>query len=66
MWNGGMNALVYKKLHKNQVNRMSDTRVPEQLLYAQLTSGKRATGQQKQHKDKMKLNMKKCNKDLTT
>ena len=36
-----------------------DTRVPKQLLYAQLTTGRCATGgQQKWYKDQMKTNMK--------
>ena len=51
------------------VKCMPDTRVPKQLLYAQLTTGKRATGevgsQQKWYKDQMKTN-KKCNINTTT
>ena len=44
---------------------MPDTRVPKQLLYAELLSGKRKTGGQwKRYKDQLKANLKKCEMDL--
>ena len=44
---------------------MPDTRVPKQLLYAELSSGKRKTGGQwKRYKDQLKANLKKCEMDL--
>ena len=47
------------------VRRMPDTRVPKQLLYAELSSGKRKTGGQwKRYKDQLKANLKKCEMDL--
>ena len=47
------------------VRRMPDTRVPKQLLYAELSSGKRKTcGQWKRYKDQLKANLKKCEMDL--
>ena len=47
------------------VRRMPDTRVPKQLLYAELSSGKRKTGGQwKRYKDQLKANLKKCDMDL--
>ena len=50
------------------VIRMPDTRAPKQLLYAELSSGKRKPGgQRKRYKDKLKLqkaNLKKCEMDL--
>ena len=40
---------------------MQDTRVPKQLLYAELSSGKRKTGGQwKRYKDQLKANLKTC------
>ena len=47
------------------VRRMPDTRVPKQLLYAELSSGKRKTGGQwKRYKYQLKANLKKCEMDL--
>ena len=47
------------------VRRMPETRVPKQLLYAELSSGKRKTGGQwKRYKDQLKVNLKKCEMDL--
>ena len=47
------------------VRRMPDTRVPKQLLYAELLSGKRKTaGQWKRYKDQLKANLKKCEMEL--
>ena len=47
------------------VRRMPDTRVPKQLLYAELSSGKRKTGGQwKRNKDQLKANLKKCEMEL--
>ena len=47
------------------VRRMPDTRVPKQLLNAELSSGKRKTGGQwKRYKDQLKANLKKCEMDL--
>ena len=47
------------------VRRMPDTRVPKQLLYAELSSGKRKTGGEwKRYKDQLKANLKKCEMDL--
>ena len=47
------------------VRRMPYTRVPKQLLYAELSSGKRKTGEQwKRYKDQLKANLKKCEMDL--
>ena len=47
------------------VRRMPDTRVPKQLLYAELSSGKRKTGGQwKRYKDQLKANLKKCEMEL--
>ena len=44
---------------------MPDTRVPKQLLYAELSSGKRKTGGQwKRYKDQLKANVKTCEMDL--
>ena len=47
------------------VRRMPDTRVPKQLLYAELSPGKRKTGGQwKRYKDQLKANLKMCEMDL--
>ena len=47
------------------VRRMPDTRVPKQLLYAELSSGKQKTGgQRKRCKDQMKASLKKCEMDV--
>ena len=47
------------------VRRMPDTRVPKQLLYAELSSGKRKTGGQwKRYKDQLKVNLTKCEMEL--
>ena len=47
------------------VRRMPDTRVQKQLLYAELSSGKRKTGGQwKRYKDQLKANLKKCEMEL--
>ena len=47
------------------VRRMPDTRVPKQLLYAELSAGNRKTGGQwKRYKDQLKANLKKCEMDL--
>ena len=47
------------------VRRMPDTRVPKQLLYAELSSGKRKIGGQwKRYKDQLKANLKKCEMEL--
>ena len=47
------------------VRRMPDTQVPKQLLYAELSSGKRKTGGQwKRYKDQLKPNLKKCEMEL--
>ena len=44
---------------------MPDTRVPKQLLNAELSSGKRNTGGQwKHYKDQLEANLKKCEMDL--
>ena len=46
-------------------NQQQYTRVPKQLLYAELSSGKRKTGGQwKRYKDQLKANLKKCEMDL--
>ena len=47
------------------VRRMSDTRRSKQLLFGELSSGKRKTGGQwKRYKDQLKANLKKCEMDL--
>ena len=47
------------------VRRMPNTRVPKQLLYAELSSGNRTTGGQwKRYKDQLKANLKKCEMEL--
>ena len=44
---------------------MPDTRVPKQLLYSELSSGKRKTcGQWKRYKDQLKANLKKFELEL--
>ena len=44
---------------------MPDTRVPKQLLNAELSSGKRKTGGQwKRYTDQLKANLKKCEMDI--
>ena len=48
------------------VHRMSNTRIPKQLLYGQLPGAKRhAGGQRKRYKDQLRVNFKSCNIDHT-
>ena len=48
------------------VRRMPDTRVPKQLLYAELSSGgrRKTGGQWKRYKDQLNANLKKCEMEL--
>ena len=49
------------------VSRMSDSRIPKQLLYGELSQGARkAGGQRKRFKDSLKANLKDFNIDVTT
>ena len=46
------------------VSRMTDNRIPKQLLYGQLVSAKRSQGgQRKRYKDKLKANFRACGID---
>ena len=63
---------IYTLLKKAQVRwaghvvRMSDKRIPKQLLYSQLSTGKRpAGGQRKRYKDSLKVSLKSFNIDIT-
>ena len=65
------NASIEAHIVKSQlswaghVRRMPATRVPKQLLYAELSPGKRKTGGQwKRYKDQLKANLKKCEMEL--
>ena len=55
---GRINMSVCLSVWAGHVRRMPDTRVPKQLLYAELSSGKRKTGGQwKRYKDQLKANL---------
>ena len=55
---------IYTLLQKCHVYRMPDHRIPKQLLYGELTSGKRSVGgQRKRFKDSLKTSLKAMNID---
>ena len=58
--------VAYRRhVRAGHVRRIPDTRIPKQLMHAELSSGKRKTGGQwKRYKDQLKSNLKMCEVDL--